>query len=74
MRQIRPPLHFKRRAAVEAQCRRWTASKLAAAVARIRASALAARTASSLEDAHAERLLMELSRLAASRDMSAPRT
>ncbi len=73
MRQIRPPLHFKRRAAVEAQCRRWTAPKLAAAVARIRASALAARTASSLEDAHAERLLMELSRLAASRDMSAPR-
>ena len=73
MRQIRPPLHFKRRAAVEAQCRRWTAPKLAAALARIRASALAARTASSLEDAHAERLLMELARLAASRDMSAPR-
>ena len=74
MRQIRPPLHFKRRAAVEAQCRRWTAPKLAAALARIRASALAARTASNLEDAHAERLIMELARLAAARDMSAPRT
>ncbi|MBN9260750.1 MAG: DNA polymerase III subunit delta [Hyphomicrobium sp.] len=73
MRQIRPPLHFKRRAAVEAQCRRWTAPKLAAALARIRASALAARTASSLEDAHAERLLMELARLAAARDTSALR-
>jgi DNA polymerase-3 subunit delta len=69
MRQIRPPLHFKRRSAVEAQCRRWTGPKLASALARIRASALAARTASSLEDAHAERLLMELARLAA-----APRT
>lgn len=73
LRQIRPPLHFKRRAAVEAQCRRWTAAKLSTAVARIRASALAARTASALEDAHAERLLMELARLAAARDMSAPR-
>lgn len=73
LRQIRPPLHFKRRAAVEAQCRRWTAPKLAAALSRIRASALAARTASSLEDAHAERLLMELARLAAARDPSARR-
>ncbi len=73
LRQIRPPLHSKRRAAVESQCRRWTAPKLAAALARIRASALAARTAASLEDAHAERLLMELARLAASRDTSAQR-
>ncbi len=73
LRQIRPPLHFKRRAAVEAQCRRWTGPKLAAALARIRASALAARTASSLEDAHAERLLMELARLAASRPATGAR-
>ncbi|MFN3746260.1 MAG: DNA polymerase III subunit delta [Hyphomicrobiaceae bacterium] len=68
LRQIRPPLHFKRRAAVEAQCRKWTAPKLSAALARIRASARAARTAASLEDAHAERLLMELARLAVARD------
>ena len=66
-RQIRPPLHFKRRGVVEAQCRRWTAPKLSTALARIRASALAARTASSLEDAHAERLLLELARIAAAR-------
>ena len=65
-RQIRPPLFSKRRAVVEAQCRRWTGPKLAAALARIRASALAARSSSALEDAHAERLLMELARIAAS--------
>ena len=73
LRQVRPPLHFKRRAAVEAQCRRWTAPKLSSALSRIRASALAARTASSLEESHAERLLMELSRLAAARDTPSPR-
>jgi DNA polymerase-3 subunit delta len=65
LRQIRPPLHFKRRAAIEAQCRRWTGPKLAAALSRIRASALAARSSSALEDAHAERLLMERARIAA---------
>ena len=73
LRQIRPPLIFKRRAAVEVQCRRWTGPKLAAALARIRASALAARTGSALEDAHAERLLMELARLAGSRAAAPPR-
>jgi ATPase subunit of ABC transporter with duplicated ATPase domains len=31
-RQIRPPLFSKRRTVVEAQCRRWTGSKLAAAL------------------------------------------
>lgn len=67
LRQIRPPLMFKRRAVVETQCRRWTGPKLAAALARIRASALAARSASALEDAHAERLLMELARLASAK-------
>jgi DNA polymerase III subunit delta len=66
LRQIRPPLFSKRRAVVEAQCRRWTGPKLAAALARIRASALAARSGSALEDAHAERLLMELARIAGS--------
>jgi DNA polymerase-3 subunit delta len=64
LRQLRPPIFSKRRAAIEAQCRRWTGPKLAQALARIRASALAARTGSALEEAHAERLLMELTRIA----------
>jgi DNA polymerase III subunit delta len=66
LRQVRPPVYGKRRDAMVAQCRRWTGPRLAAALARIRASALAARSSSALEDAHAERLLMELARLAGS--------
>lgn len=64
LRQLRPPIFSKRRATIAAQCRRWTGPKLAQALARIRASALAARTGSTLEEAHAERLLMELARIA----------
>ncbi len=64
-RQLRPPVFAKRRTVMEAQARRWTGPKLAQALARIRASALAARGGSALEDAHAERLLLELARIAA---------
>lgn len=71
LRQIRLPVYGKRRDAIMAQCRRWTGPKLAAALARIRASALAARSGSALEDAHAERLLLELARIAAAPSGSA---
>ena len=64
-RQLRPPVFAKRRTIMEGQARRWTGPKLAQALARIRASALAARSSSALEEAHAERLLLELSRIAA---------
>ena len=63
-RQLRPPVFSKRRTAMEGQARRWTGPKLVQALARIRASALAARTGSALEEAHAERLLLELARIA----------
>ena len=35
MRSLRPPPHFKQKAALEQQCRDWTLPKLNAALARI---------------------------------------
>jgi DNA polymerase-3 subunit delta len=71
-RQLRPPVFSKRRTIMEAQARRWTRQKLDQALARIRASALAARTSSALEEAHAERLLLELARIATAGQGAAP--
>ena len=64
IRQIRPPLHFKQRATFERQCRLWSAAQLGAGLARISVAAKAARLASALETAHAERLLLEIARMA----------
>lgn len=63
-RAIRPPLHFKLKDALAAQCRQWTSPRLQAAMSRITAAARAARLAGPLEDAHAERLLLALAMLA----------
>jgi DNA polymerase-3 subunit delta len=60
MRQQRPPVHFKQKDAIGLQCRLWTSPRLAAALARTSQAAKAARLNSSLEDAIAERLLIEL--------------
>ena len=64
LRQMRPPIHFKQRAGFERQCRLWPSAQLGQALARIGAAAKAARLGSSLEAAHAERLLLELARMA----------
>ena len=64
LRQMRPPIHFKQRAGFERQCRLWSSAQLGQALARIGAAAKAARLGSSLEAAHAERLLLELARMA----------
>jgi DNA polymerase III subunit delta len=61
---LRPPIHFKQRDALAAQCRLWTSTRLNKAVELIAASARAARGAGVLEDAHGERLLLNLARLA----------
>jgi DNA polymerase-3 subunit delta len=63
-RALRPPLHFKLKDALAAQCRQWTSPRLGAAMARITTTAKAARLAGPLEDAHAERLLLALAMLA----------
>lgn len=70
LRAIRPPLHFRARDAVTAQCRTWTTPRLSDAIARIGVATRAARLAGRLESVEAERLILELCRLAAAR----PRT
>jgi len=64
LRQLRPPLHFKQKDAFAAQCRRWTASRLADALGRIAATAKSARLAGALEETLAERLVMGLAMMA----------
>lgn len=64
IRQIRPPVHFKARPQLEAQCRMWTTAKLAAALTSIAEAAKAARLNAALEAALAERLLLDLARAA----------
>jgi len=60
LRQQRPPLHFKRKAIIEQQCRAWTLEALSRALARINAAAKAARLASSIEATLAAKLLLDL--------------
>lgn len=60
LRQIRPPLHFKQKDAFAAQCRLWTAPRLADALTRISAAARAARLNTALEEALSERLVLVL--------------
>jgi DNA polymerase-3 subunit delta len=67
VRSLRPPVHFKQRAALEQQCRAWTLAKLTAMLARIAEAAKAARLNSGLEVMLAENLLLDLQTLARSR-------
>jgi len=64
VRALRPPLHFKQKNAFSAQLRLWTGAKLLNGLAAIAASAKSARLGGTLEDAHAERLLLALASLA----------
>ena len=64
MRSLRPPPHFKQKAALEQQCRDWTLARLNAALAKIGDAALAARLNSAMESTLAEHLLLELGALA----------
>jgi DNA polymerase-3 subunit delta len=62
--EIRPPIHFKQKDALTAQCRVWRAESLDKALAGIAATARAARASSALEDLLAERLILTLAGLA----------
>ncbi len=64
LRTMRPPLHFKQKDAFGAQLRMWSNAKLLAGLSAIATAAKSARLAGALEDAHAERLLLGLARLA----------
>jgi DNA polymerase III subunit delta len=55
-----PPVHFRRKATVEAALARWNAARLAAAMAELAAAALEARMKPALADVIAERVLLAL--------------
>ncbi len=61
---IKPPIHFKQKDVLAAQCRAWRTPVLETALAGIAVAARTARTAGNLEDALAERLVLTLARLA----------
>lgn len=67
IRQIRPPVHFKIRPQLEAQCRIWTTGKLIAALSQIAIAAKAARLNTALEASIAERILLDVARSAVER-------
>ena len=58
--EFRPPLHFSRKAAVEAALKAWTASRLERAMAQLAEAALEARRQAALADTLAQRALMAI--------------
>lgn len=63
-RGLRPPLFYKQKPTMEAQCRLWTTDRLSDARGRIGRALKAARLTNALESVIAERLLVEISALA----------
>jgi len=63
-RQMRPPMHFKVKDAVAAQCRHWTAERLGQALARVTTTAKATRMTGALDEILAERALIAVAKLA----------
>ena len=57
---VQPPLHFRRKALVEAALRVWTAARLGALMAEVADAALQARKNSTLGDTIAERALLTI--------------
>jgi DNA polymerase-3 subunit delta len=65
IRSLRPPVFFKQKDALAAQVRIWTGDQLSRARVRISETQRVARTSGDLEDALAERVLLEVAGLAA---------
>ncbi len=68
IRSLRPPLHFKAQPLVQAELRKWSLPRLTRAVGLIQKAAGASRLSTTLEREVTERLLLDLSRLAVSKD------
>ena len=62
--QLQPPVHFRRKDLVNEALQRWSAARLAAAMAELADAVLVARKTSSLAQAIAERALLSISRQA----------
>ena len=72
IRSLKPQVHFKQKDAFGIQCRMWSTDRLTRAIARISTVAKTARLAGSLEQAHAERLLLALASLARTTNSGMP--
>ncbi len=70
IQELRPPLHFKQKDRIAAQCRNWRGPALNSALDSIAQAARAARLNAALEDVLAERLVLSLARLARSQHAS----
>ena len=57
---VQPPLHFRRRAVVEAALKAWSAARLAAVMAELAEAVLESRRRSALTDTIAERALLAI--------------
>jgi DNA polymerase III subunit delta len=57
---VGPPLHFRRKGAVEAALKQWSAARLTAAMAELADAVLASRRMSALADTIAERALLSI--------------
>lgn len=57
---VQPPLHFRRKALVEAALRQWSAARLAGAMAELADAVLESRRRSALADTIAERALLAI--------------
>ena len=73
LKRIRPPVHFKVKSKLEAQCRIWSTDALIAAISRIGAAAKTTRLERTLELALTERLILDLAGMAKSRQPGATR-
>lgn len=74
VRALRPPLHFKLKDAIAAQCRLWSAPRLADALSRISATAKAARLNGALEDPLTTQLLIDIAGMARPAPQAAARS
>ncbi len=63
-RAMRPPIFYKHKDAIAAQCRMWPAERLLSAMSRIAQTAERARVQSAIDQVLAERLVLELSTMA----------
>ena len=60
IRRIRPPIHFKLKPTIQAQCNSWSLPMLSRAIAIINAAARAARLNADLEQALTDRALLDV--------------
>lgn len=73
LKSLRPPVHFKVKDQLAAQLRLWSMDRLVRANTGIAAAARTARTTSAIEQPLAERLLLDLARLATAGAPGRPR-